>query len=104
MFYLFYNPSQDNKVMGMSDSKTAMQFPYLESEESWHGIENILIDRNKNIRLKKGTIDAEEVGRIKERRSNLGMQDIKSRMDSGKINEKQALREIMQKLDNFLTQ
>lgn len=55
MFYLFYDPKRDNKIMGISDNKETMEFPYIETEENYHNLDNLVIIDGV-IHFKHGTL------------------------------------------------
>jgi hypothetical protein len=96
MKYIFYNPKKDNKIMGMSNDKNSMEFPYIESEQNFHSLDNLIINNKKEIEFKEGTLKVEEVTRMRQR--NFGFNDLKEKLDQGKISDKEALKFILSKI------
>ena len=88
--------------MGMSTDKNALEFPYIESEEYIHALDNVVISDAKEITFKKGTLDEEEVGKIRLRgaQGNLGLQTIVDKLDSGQLTDREAIRALIDKIDS----
>lgn len=87
--------------MGMSDDPNAMQFPYIESDQDFHALDNLVIQRSgllkRKVKLgfKKGEFKV-EAGTIRYR--NTGARHIKEQFERGEINEREALTLLLSKI------
>lgn len=43
MYKIFYNPTS-LKIMGMSDGDDSLQFPFIETDEYYHSLENLYLE------------------------------------------------------------
>jgi hypothetical protein len=56
---IFYHPVT-NKIMGMSDGDNSMQFPYVETEEKYHSLDNLAVETKggkPKLKVVKGYMD-----------------------------------------------
>lgn len=91
--YIFYNPKKDNRVMGASDNKDAMEFPCVESKQKFHSLDNLIINDGK-IEFKEGTLKNSSI--IKRR--GQGYDKILEKLDKGEIDDGMALRALLKQL------
>lgn len=50
--FIFYRP-ENLQIMGMSDSETSMEFPYIETKENFHSLDGLkLYKEKKEIKIK----------------------------------------------------
>jgi hypothetical protein len=94
--YIFYNPTT-LKIMGASDDPHAMQFPYIESKETFHSFNNLYIENGK-IKFKELTLQGKDVSIIKKR--EIVYDKLLDRLEKGEIDDKMALKTLLKHLKN----